>query len=520
MIKIERSLINTDYYYCYYNFAGRYKMIDPSLKDRLTKIYNNSIPILLVLFFVALIVFFNSYPNVPAIADDTKFYRQQVLNKLDSNDTIADEIKIVQPEAPSLPNTISPVISPEEVEDIVSPQPKPEPQPKPTPGNESSEPAPETTPARKEPPMEIKLLTGFLNVAPLILIATIGGFGIYLLFKYKKHLTLRSMFGTAIGLVAICTLVFFGAITINFAEFLYCLEFDADIFVWIIIAVAIPTGILISYNVISKKTTIFRRNMGLAVSGALMGAFLAAFLPVWIIFVLLVGIALFDMYSVKYGPIKKILDLDEQNNNERAQKQNKLEKKVEKVVVYRTIEGGKQNANANFKNHKHSKAKQMEGNAQSRKQSTGDKPALNNPNISPVDKRNGNKSGNKDENKNDDEEFDLMLMYDNPNWSLGLGDFVIYSMFTSAVLTYCLLYLPYYIFYSPILGLLLPWIIFIFSALGLLTGFFITLRLLQKREYLPGLPITIGCGLVVFIICIVILQLVNYLWYSQFAIIF
>jgi hypothetical protein len=480
-------------------------MTDSSIKDRLGKIYNNSIPILLVLFFAALIVFFNSYPNVPSIADDTKFYRQQVLNKLDSNDTVADDIIIIQPEAPSLPNTIAPVISPEEVEDIVSPPPEPKPKPKPTPGNESPVTPPETTPGRAEPPLEIKLLTGFLNVAPLIIIATIGGFGIYLLFKYKKHLTLRSMFGTAIGLVAICTLVFFGAITINFAEFLYSLEVSADIFVWLIIGLAIPIGTWISYNVISKKTTIFRRNMGLAVSGALMGAFLAAFLPVWIIFVLLVAIALFDMYSVKYGPIKKILDLDEQNNNERIQKQKKLEKKVEKVVVYRTIEGGQKNNNANFKNHKQSKSNQKEGNEQGLKKSSGAK---------------GNKLDNKEDNKNDDEEFDLMLMYDNPNWSLGLGDFVIYSMFTSAVLTYSLLYLPYYIFYSPILGLLLPWLIFVFSALGLLTGFFITLRLLQKREYLPGLPITIGCGLVVFIICILILQLVNYLWYSEFAIIF
>ena len=125
----------------------------------------------------------------------------------------------------------------------------------------------------------------------------------------------------------------------------------------------------------------------------------------------------------------------------------------------------------------------------------------------------------KDKKKNDDD-FDLMLMFDNPDWSLGLGDFVIYSMFTSAVLTYCMLYLPYYIFYSPILGFILPWVIFFFCTLGLLIGFFVTLKLLDKYSYLPGLPISIGCGLLVFIICIITLQIINYIMFNEFAIIF
>jgi hypothetical protein len=117
-------------------------------------------------------------------------------------------------------------------------------------------------------------------------------------------------------------------------------------------------------------------------------------------------------------------------------------------------------------------------------------------------------------------EFDLMLMYDNPNWSLGLGDFVIYSLFTSVVLTYTMIYLPYYVFYTPILGFFIPWLIFVFCVAGLLVGFFKTIKLLEKREYLPGLPISIGMGFIVFIICIIILQVINYLIYSEFAIIF
>ena len=103
------------------------------------------------------------------------------------------------------------------------------------------------------------------------------------------------MFGLAIALVAICTIVFIGAITFDFTEFLYDVGLDFNLMVAIILPIAVAIGIWISYCVISKRTTIFRRNMGIAASGGLMGAFLAAFLPFWIVFILLIAIALFDM---------------------------------------------------------------------------------------------------------------------------------------------------------------------------------------------------------------------------------
>ena len=263
---------------------------------------------------------------------------------------------------------------------------------------------------------------------------------------------------------------------------------DFNLMVAIILPIAVAIGIWISYCVISKRTTIFRRNMGIAASGGLMGAFLAAFLPFWIVFILLIAIALFDMYSVKYGPIKKILDLEGQGIN------NIPKKKIEKRVIYRTLSASTSNSPSVETQNRDKSTKEL---------STNHSGEHNLP---------ANNSSN-------DEEFDLILMYDNPNWSLGLGDFVIYSMFTSAVLTYCLLYLPYYIFYSPPVGLILPWVIFGICALGLLLGFFITLRLLQKYDYLPGLPITVACGFLVFIICIIILQIINYLLFNEFAII-
>jgi hypothetical protein len=459
----------------------------------ISTLYGIARPILMVMFIAAIIVFFNSYPNVPEIADETKDYRQQVINRATENETIADNIDIKPPSAPSLPNTIAPVITPEEVNELANP--KPETKPK---VNETTGTTEETK--TKEPPLEIKLFTGFLNVAPLILIAALGGFGIYLLFKNKKHMTLQSMFGVAIALVVVCSLVFFGAIVVNFFEYLYETSVNSDLALGFIIPVSAIVGVWLSYGVVAKKTTIFRRNMGLAFAGALMGAFLASFLPFWIIFILLIAIALFDIYSVKYGPIKKIMELEKQNSKKRATSKDEstTKKKVEKVVLYRTLETHNKTSSTNKVTTKDKNHSSIEKNAT----------AKSNPGTSKLKKP-----------KSQDDEFDLILMYDNPDWSLGLGDFVIYSMFTSAVLTYTLLYIPYYIFYTPAIGLILPWVIFIICALGLLVGFFVTLRLLEKHEYLPGLPITIGCGFLVFIICILVLQGINYLFYNEFAII-
>jgi hypothetical protein len=474
----------------------------------------------------ALIVFLNSYPEVPDIVDETSDYRNKIRHEPIITESNQVEATIKPPGSQILPNTIAPVVSPEEVDDIVNPEPKPKPKPKP---GEENDTVIDTSPVRDEPSLEIKLLTGFLNVAPLILIAAIGGFGIYLLFKYKKHLTLRSMFGVAIGLVAICTIIFFGYISLYFIEFLYVYEMDYDTATIFIIPLSVILGIWLSFNIISKKTTTFRRNIGLAFAGAFMGAFLASFLPFWIIFILLIAISLFDIYSVRFGPIKKIMELE---NNEK-------QKRTETKTIYRKMEEPVLNISPNKTGKVGPKREKVE--KVEKEKIVNNDPAIAENSLMLNEIGNGlketdTKSGSvifttepatnlKVSKKvikprgSPDDEFDLILMYDNPNWSLGLGDFVIYSMFTSAVLTYFLIYLPYYIFYTPELGLILPWLLFFICGLSILVGFFFTLKLLEKRDYLPGLPISIGLGFIVFVICILILQLINYMLYSEFAII-
>jgi hypothetical protein len=458
-------------------------MVNSKPSTKFSEIYQTFRPIILVLLFAALIVFINSYPNVQEIADNTADYRQQVKNQQDMNESALPVVPIAPPEAPSLPNTITPIISPEKVNEFANPTPKPSPSD--ISGDNKSKENLTDISRDREPSLGIKLLTGFLNVAPLILIAAIGGFGIYLLFKYKKHFTLRSMFSSAIAIVAISAIVFFGYIILNFTEFLYKIEIVSNLAFVIILPVAVVSGILISYSVISRRTTIFR------------------------------------LYSVKYGPIKKILELEKQANSKPPVKTK------DRKVIYRTLNNSS-DSNLRVNDSAESIVPKSKNLTTIANPTTN--PLSNNTNLNDISQlKSGAKSASspnigkqhlhKSKHNANDEDFDLMLMFDNPEWSLGLGDFVIYSMFTSAVLTYWLLYLPYYIFYTPLLGLILPWIIFVICALGLLLGFYITLKLLQKYEYLPGLPITIGSGFLVFIICIIIMQIINYLLFNEFVII-
>ncbi len=492
--------------------------MDSRTFERLNKIYQLSRPILLVLILAALIVFINSYPNVPSIASETNDYRQQVKSKISLNETEKEEMIIKPPPPPSIPNTITPVISPEEVNKIVNPQPKPK--PKPGAPDEQNQTIIDTTPESSEPPLEIKLFTGFLNVAPLIFIAALGGFGIYLLFKYKKHFTLRSMFGVAIALVAICTIVFFSIIAVEFIQFLYDFDWDINLIGWLLLPLAVILGGILSHFIIAKRTSIFKRNIGLAFVGGLMGAFLAVFLPFWIIFILLIAITLFDIYSVKFGPIKKIMELENEVNSKKVEKKNII-RTLDKQPILEIESVNKDSTNTeseNLKSVNTNVAPESENISNKSKQSI----MISEPIKSLVKPSKAliQKSPKKIfKLRKKEEEFDLMLMYDNPDWSLGFGDFVIYSMFTSAVLTYTMIYLPYYIFYSPLLGLILPWLVFFLCTIGLLVGFFITLKLLEKRDYLPGLPISIGLGFIVFISCIIILQVINYILFNEFAII-
>ncbi|MFW9830721.1 MAG: hypothetical protein ACFFD8_03005, partial [Candidatus Thorarchaeota archaeon] len=130
------------------------------------------------------------------------------------------------------------------------------------------------------------------------------------------------------------------------------------------------------------------KNGGLLLFGAAVGAFLGVVLPVWTSVLLLIGLAIYDYFSVKKGPIRKIVELTE------------------------------------------------------------DEP----------DKLAG-------------------LAVSTAEWDIGLGDVAFYGMMTVlALVNFGLL---------PVL----------LTVVGVIAGFLITLKLLEKRGIMAGLPFPVGLGL-------------------------
>ena len=79
-----------------------------------------------------------------------------------------------------------------------------------------------------------------------------------------------------------------------------------------------------------------------------------------------------------------------------------------------------------------------------------------------------------------------ILTYTSRDWEIGIGDLAFYSMFTSHIFTQ----------YGVTAFLLV--------TVGIVIGSLITLKLLEKKGMLPGLPIPIALGLVGFILFFII----------------
>jgi hypothetical protein len=449
-------------------------------KKRLTNKLDYLRPVILVLLIASLLVFVAKLPELPEIIDMTEEYRevlQEQLKESKTNESSKIDVdKIPIPSSPS-DNEFPLFFSREDVDEVITPS---EPEENPPPGENVSENVTIEDTA-DEPSLLATVVAGLLNVLPLIIIALVAGFGIYWLFKQKKHITLRLLFGSAISIVCVCTLFFFGIMSIILGMYVSDTGLP-DIVVGLIVApFAVPIGIALGYFIVSKKVSLDRKNVSLLFAGALMGAFLATLIPLWIVLPLMVGISLFDIYSVKRGPIKKIVDLENQKPAA-----NPLPKPETEVVTE---------------------------NAGETVPPPESEPAVSDPPSAEPEPT----SNPKPKPEYDDDETDLIMLYETPNWSLGLGDLVIYSMFAAVGLTYTLTYLPYYGFYNQYLGFIIPWLVFTAITIAILAGFSVTIRLLRKHDIMPGLPVSVGFALITFFICIGILQLANFLIFNTFA---
>ena len=373
---------------------------------------------------------------------------------------------------------------------------------------------------------------GLVNALMFILPAIIGGFGIALLFKYRKKLTLRYFFGGALFFAGVFITFFFGdsilyLIQSRFYNFhmlnfdIYNLkllnsaplmEFDGIYFLMIVCCIIISFWITFVIN--SKKFQKKTKNIALLGQSALMGAFLSVILPTFTVVILLIGLSLYDIYSVRRGPIKDIVKYTLEDESKRYNVPNNQDKMNSNKISQMAI-------HPRFGSIVNTKISNEEIIKTSNNQMTQMNPKLASTEI-PQDQKHTIEISSTNNDLNDYNEFDddynneeiddadsilTNMTYSSRDWDIGIGDLVFYSLLASQPLT------PYFIFNHgthllDAYGLWIFWVISLFTVIGILIGFVFTIKLLERNSMLPGLPLSIALGLTGFLGSTLIISLI------------
>ena len=407
---------------------------------------------------------------------------------------------------------------------------------------------------------------GFANAAIFLIIAIVGGFLIFLLFKYKKGSAIQYLFGSALSLSGGFILFFFLIILIEdiqyyssgllvFASFaggvtsdpfflvFYTTDLELPLFIF-----SLVLGVVMTYIVLSGKFRGAQKNRFLLLLSGLMGAFLAVILPTWTVMFMLIGLSLYDIYSVKRGPIKSIIEMTEEERRDRMKERKKnlrrnqiiietLKKngiscpscssyvlKVEDNDAVACVDCGMESIIPGVTGMVVNALETADG---KRAPSGGAGPFKRVPGSSPAGKnvrriirqrrinrnavsgmipfltakrftlgrrRSGRKRGM------DAEHLMRSMTYNTRDWDLGIGDLVFYSMLAGHSFQYGAGY------YDKV-GLFAPLLMFTLSIIGILIGFVITIRALERNKILPGLPMSMFIGIFGFLIGATVLWL-------------
>lgn len=142
----------------------------------------------------------------------------------------------------------------------------------------------------------------FLTALLYTLIAAVSSILIYLLVKRRGINTLR--------IIMTVTFVFLGAVLIFFFGLDILIIFSLpDVSQYILLVVGGVLGLFMAYVFYAPRFSTGARNVVVLVFGVLIGAFMGIIFPTWTTLAVLLGISLWDIISVKRGPIKKIFEI-------------------------------------------------------------------------------------------------------------------------------------------------------------------------------------------------------------------
>ncbi len=148
---------------------------------------------------------------------------------------------------------------------------------------------------------------GLFNALFYLGFGIVGGFLIFLIIKYGKMKLLRAILFTSFLVLTTMIMIFYG----YFLMVIFNI-YNSDIPVTI---VSIVLGIIITYQLFSETASERRKNASLLIIGGGLGSFLGIWLPSWTTFLMLALFSIWDIYAVKKGPIKQIVELNQEEDD-------------------------------------------------------------------------------------------------------------------------------------------------------------------------------------------------------------
>ncbi|MFX1577501.1 MAG: hypothetical protein ACFFCF_10045 [Promethearchaeota archaeon] len=152
------------------------------------------------------------------------------------------------------------------------------------------------------PESEFGFFAAVGNAILFVVLATVGATLMVLLLKYGRERFLRYLLLGAFGFISIVVVLYFGYMYVVVFQFI-------DPILASLILIALIMTMSLSFITVDADNR--RKNGALLIFGAAIGAFLGVVLPVWTSVLLLIGLAIYDYISVKRGPIRKIVELTE-----------------------------------------------------------------------------------------------------------------------------------------------------------------------------------------------------------------
>lgn len=142
---------------------------------------------------------------------------------------------------------------------------------------------------------------GLLNGLFYFAIAALSSFFIVFLVKKKGEDALKYVLGVAFLLLGTMLIYFFGSMLLFLAG---APEFDY--YILLVAGGAATVGLVVLLN---RDPSPPKKNFAVILIGTLIGAFMGVVMPTWTTVMILLGISVWDVISVKRGPIKQILEL-------------------------------------------------------------------------------------------------------------------------------------------------------------------------------------------------------------------